>query len=397
MLKIKKHSAFIVVLMYLIFTMLIFNFGVITWEQNNTIYTSIYFVFFVAISVLGYILGYSINFKAKRVHSYFKSDYLLLSIFAIHLFSFFMDASGGGKHLSLDIASNYYNRVTESYSQLGFPFFAHLSALTFPSTFIVFAKVIFNKSKICIFATLIYALVYILFATNSGIMDAVILSSIVALQVYRTSVYKLVLPFSLFLAFFGIFTYLRLEGMSLESIFNVMDGGYVQKTSILYDLPFWVSNLTFQITSYLTQGYYHFDKLFDLDFDVCFVQGSSLYFQEKLKSISMCSENSSLLEYYSINYGLNYWWSNFTWLISGFGYYAMFGVVFLFSLMFGVTSHLVNKYGNVESIALLLLVVKFFVYFPFGNQLFQNAPQIVALLVVSGLCFFSYLYYRVKV
>lgn len=381
--KIHDDKVLMIIVTYLLFSMLFFELGFINWSVDNSLIIWLCFLILLTAIYVGYTIGFFCEIKIKP-NKVFRSNLIaniiIPTCFLAHMVAFFYDATGGGG-AGLDIAGNYYSRVNASASALGNPYPAYIAALTYPSVFLAMARYIVYGGKAYLFMIFSYLILYVVMATNSGVFDVLVIFPLIFIQVRRISFNRFTLPFILFLSIFFFLISLRLGDITLTDVNLITLGGDIDEDSVLHNLPSFLSIPLYMFNNYITQGYYHFDKLFEYNFDLCFLNGASLYLFENNDTLLLCDKSLAVIQIFKDQFGLNKWWSNFTWLIGGFGYYLWVLVVLVFSLLLGATSKAAMQMGSMVSVALFIVLVKFFIFFPYGNQLFQNAPNIISLCV----------------
>lgn len=413
----KKYLPLVLVEVYLIITLLIYNFGPVQFEGHNTYL----FAALVLLYHLAFVLGYYIStklyrFDGNKIYRHFSPRF-----FYISLFFALLGVLNTYKNLMLSPTFIPYNLIedfTRGISEPGLVYTERMSnisdgavsssrLLNIISIFFAFFKLFFIFfflyfwSELSLFKKLlviVYSFLFISSGIASGTNSVVfiffifIAFSLLTILYLRKYKYFSRMMFSFVAIFFipiGSFGY----------VMSQRGGGfsYFAGTSPLGDIS--VSVITPALDSfiglyyyafvwlnyYLVQGYYGFSLILNMDLNWTFGFGNSAFLQRQLLvltgvDVSDLTFQSRVSEYWDES---AQWHSFYGQFANDFGFIGLsFFMFFLGYFLSRVWSSIIynNSFYGVSLIPLFILM---FIFFPANNQVFGYIDTLSYFIFIS--------------
>lgn len=380
---------------YFIVTLLLFNYGPISWNANYLIvnlFLSIVWVFL----IIGYYFGSWIRIPNKNpvslnINKIIKWGVILNIItmpFAIYVYT--------GKlptEISFDIAlqgeahKNFYHHIIDSQGSISRTTLSFVRAACSP---LIYASIILgykhwpelsNKNKAYVaLSTLVQVAFSFSRGTDKEIADLVIFLAIAILANRRKNVLKNLSKYLVFLLILGIFASVFIERRAGRYNFELPECFSQANVCVDYDNSKISSAVgrnnyigTAMIINYLTQGYNGMSLAMELDYKTTFGLGHSPIITRIYERLTGDSD----LYTRTYNYRLRtkdwsdlYAWSSlYTWLANDVSFFGVPLAIFFIGIILGLSWRQTLLYNNDVAYMVFALCLLSLIYSPANNQL----------------------------
>lgn len=416
----------ILIELYLLMTLLLFEFGTIEWPITNK--SQLYF--FIFLYHFAFIIGYILNIKdyfifsfkfKKLIEDKFKKEiiyiknnkvklfkyYISIGIFILIIVNYFRLARVVNSMNIVDMIKYVYYALFNSKEFYQFKFSLNqdiliggriITMLTtllspiywpiYPMGIYFFRKISINK-RILFCISIILELCYgISIGTNKVIFDIVIIIfSILVIKglqkVYRSNVNKNHICFLIISIFFACIIILIFFDFTMLSRLGGMDrfnNGFMPGINVNVDkgiikyLPVSFQFLLTMICGYLTQGYFGMSLALKLPFISCYGLGNNNFILSNFEEMFNLSIRSNMYQYRISEYSwgaTQNWHTFYTWIANDVSFYGVIIIMFILGIVLSKVwrDALVNK--NIFAICLLPMFVILFIFIPCNNQIFS--------------------------
>ena len=409
--KIRKYTPLFIVTSYLLFTILLFSFGPLNWNNTNNEILIPYLLINIAFVILGYF--FSIHAKVRTSESnrdyYNLSRTFIIISFVFTFITFFnnlnlTDVSLAGliDRIILSIEHPELSYSLRNGYKFGGKAFIYASVLISPIIWsaIPLSMYFFNRYSIkfkflIVFLIMFEFLSWFVIGTNKGLFDLFIIFLWVFLLKKKQKKSKnftkrvaLIVFITIILSIFlnnieGRLSYVDLSISQHyqinESIVNLNDGISVFESGLIH------------LTNYLTQGYYGLSHTFSSRSSYLFGIGSSYFLIENTKDFFGINLDQYLLQFKVVDSGwspIANWHSVYTSFANEVGFLFVPIVMFIYAYLFGLSIKILKKRFDILSFIVSTLLIIFFFYVPANHQIMQYPRTGFTFLVVIPLWLF---------
>lgn len=393
----KKHISFTILIVYNVLTYLVYLYGPIQYEYNNTQTMALLLLLYLIFFSFGYFLTDVFLEKKNKVKSI--SDKGLISIFIFCSLSslinslYFCSVSlpSGVSLLKLPVMIFtephvlYYQSVSrEGNSSILTQLSTLLSPIFYcaiPLGVILWKKLRFLYKTLFYLVFIFYILSFMLKGTNFGIFVAFLSLLVILYDVNFTK--KMMLKFLTIslvpVVFFLSNVYLRVGVVDVTP--NIL-GYNIDVENPIFFLPGFISIPLTIGTSYFTQGYHGFDLALNQNWNLNL--GFSRFFIEKINGLVSYDIWKETYQYTSnLEWDMDvYWHTAYVWIANVFGFFG----VCIFMLFFGsiFNSIVVGSFCKNDIVNKLLLPLLFLwgLFLPANNVLFSMPYTCMSFLVI---------------
>ena len=413
-------------LIYLILTFLYFNFGFVVYDIDNVLLMSVFFIFYIFSSIVGYFIGLLFAFKFKT----FKSlklikisfyPFAFLTILSNIFFNSVASADGLipynvfnfiGYLINMDfigIANLYY--MNKSYSgekslvfSILFSFFGWFRFIFIP--YFIYNWISFNRTK-KLFGFLILfmpILTGLSLGLNKPLFDVVLLVFFSTLSTYYIKkmqgdssfvIYKKFIKYSIFFLFVAVLSFgsaMINRGVTFDYIESNSPNGKITVSEVIPE-----NGLTVSLTMlghYIVQGYYGFSLSLQEDFDSTFGFGHSPFLLRQYERFTGVHINDFTYQSKINNRWADgtRWHSAFSQFANDFHFVGVSLVMFIIFFFMAIHWFFSLRYNYFEFIYIMPLHFILILFLPANNQIFGFADTLTLSVLFFLLTFFRFLY-----
>lgn len=417
--------------LYLSFTIVLFFWGPWPWESKNSFFLLGYLLLSQLFIATGYLLSwknvpkaYLLDEKRRELSVKQAVNFLTIALIVNYILLIPMSLSRTGNIIPNIFAglsnpgivyNDNYERTLEG-NPLVFVEYIRIIASplilgVFPILVVFWGTLSRSLKYHCVFIVFFQLALYVATGTNKGLADFIIvvpwliyLSTSIGFSKIRFSTKHYLIAFIIlmgFLSFFGIGQAQRSGVVGTQGVFNTgTDLIYAEKTHpVSMILPDEGQLLFESITRYLCQGYYALSLSFDLDHNLTFGFGHSMFLARNADSVfdtSIFTLGSipGLLEA-ETGWGMySLWHSIYPWFASDVGFFGALVVMGMLGYLFGFSWGCALIRPTPNLIILIYLILIIFYYIPANNQVFQSGESSFAFMFC--LLFFVFPHYKVS-
>lgn len=412
----KNRIPLIVIEVYLVFTLLLYQFGPINWNTESPVK----FWIFITLYHIAFILGYLFADKKIKFDSIKYKQNFIEQFLIQHIFLFFLICTicsiilyRNVTHSNNWVPLDFFENLIQGILHPGRQYYVNIQNTDFQSTklitvfFACFSFVytslmpigifLWKKFKIqyklwYIILVFFYFGTYIGIGTNKGIFN-VMITITVSLTLYyfiNKDLFneliknkKIIIPLlalvTFTVLFFGWTMYSRNNTHSINPD-NSTSTDLDDKSNIFQDLDEYINTLIYRIDDYLTQGYYGMSLALDEPFTTTYGIGHSDFLKSNFKSLFGIDVQERTYQYKT-----NDEWDSQTKWHSFYGYWAndisFYGVILLMFIIGVYTAILwkdiiINK--NLIAFSLFPLFMIMFFNMPGNNMIFTSMQHFCA-------------------
>lgn len=403
----KKEVKLIAILeLYLFFTLILYYFGPLNFERQNTLLV----LFFVTIYQISLYLGFRFGVSNIKIRSRFKVKsgqfkkwqktlalngvILLNSFFAIMTISQKLGSFSVGSLIQSIIYG--YNNAGDSYAQtletsatFQGSWVTALNTLTTPLTFLMipicvyyFKKLNISTKILFVIAVILNLAMFFLTGTNIGIFrvfTVIIGSFLLKDRVQKkakkgTQIATIVLAIILIVAFLVIFS--NNVTSRIPNMGRFISGVPIDFQNILLQiLPQGLQVFFILFVSYISQGYYGMSLAFNYPWESTFPFGSSMFLMSNSASLGF---NPQAIFEQTYMYKMNWQWSStvnwhtaYTWIANDISFVGVIVFMLFLGLLLGITFREARS-NNILSISLFPLLLMIVLFLPMNNNVLSN-------------------------
>lgn len=416
---VNKSNHFIIGLLlfiYLMFTIIIFEFGPWPWPVENKLILYVFLLFNNFILLLFYYIG--INIKTySRPNLSFTTWYKISLIVSLLLLI----------PTSYSRTGMFIPDITTLFSDLGSVYFESMKFRSQSSSVIEYLRMVLSpflfslfpltvyywndmKSKLKYLALLV-SFFYILISVNMGINKEIVdylvvfVFVLIARRLSNTKMKikikdifkRTIIIFGIIILSFSALNYFQStqEGRAGGEIgkYNHRVGMHAEPDSPLtYYLPVQVKDGVIALSSYVTQGYYGLSLSMQEPFTWTYGVGNSIFLANNIEDLFDVEIQEKTYPFKTIKYGWDpyiKWSSIYSWLASDYTFIGVFFIIGLIGFVFGICVQDLLQGRNFLSIPVFCKLVLLILYIPANNQIVQTGESFFGFFTLLAVWLFS--------